>query len=197
MALRKTIWLLEAGAEVEIISPQISPGLVKYTREYPNAVHWREEPYVSQSLKKYFLVMAAASEAAVNNLVAEDATRDGILVNVASNRKLCSFFVPATVRRGQLQISMSSMGASPSLLARMREEIEENYPFTYKHYIEALGRVRDWVHLTLPNDETRRRKVLRRLAERKIAEHLAGLDEDEMFARMKIMVEEILDMEEL
>jgi siroheme synthase-like protein len=124
VALRKAQSLLECGAAVEIISPELCPGLEELVSS--GSVKAVLRPYRRSVIKGAALVVAAADDGEVNRSVSEEAAESGIPVNVVDVPGLSSFIVPSSLRRGDLTIAVSTNGKSPALARRIRAELEES-----------------------------------------------------------------------
>lgn len=122
VAARKTAALLEAGAVVTAISPQFTPEFV-HLGQNP-ALRLIQRPYQDGDLEDAFLVVSATDVAAVNQAVYAEAQRRGCLVNVVDDPQHSNFIVPAVVRRGEVQLAITTGGASPALARRLRERLE-------------------------------------------------------------------------
>lgn len=140
VALRKAQSLVEAGAEVTIIAPVIHPILQKLERIHLEERGWREG-----DTRGYTLVFAATDDRSLNLAISDEAQRNGISVNVVDDPELCSFIVPACVRRGDLLIAITSSGASPMLSKKIRLELEEQYGPEYAEFTSLLGELRETV----------------------------------------------------
>ena len=119
VANRKARKLLQARAKVVVISPDVEPELASM------AVEVRRRPYTEGDLEGAFLAFAATNRRDVNAAVALEARERGILANVADKPAEGDFALPSTLRRGQLQVAVSTGGASPALAQRIRRELEE------------------------------------------------------------------------
>jgi precorrin-2 dehydrogenase/sirohydrochlorin ferrochelatase len=141
VAERKVLSLLEAGAAVRLISPQLTNTL----HELADAgrIDWLNRRFEHGDLADALLVFAATDNAAVNAAVAQDAAAAGKLVNVADAPELCGFQAPAVVRRGDLSIAVSTNGKSPALAARIRKALAAEYGAEYAVLLELLGRIRE------------------------------------------------------
>lgn len=185
IARRKAEWLLECGARVLVIAPLIDPALHRLAVERPGELEILNEPYGdSRSLAAFLLAVAATDDPAVNRAVAADAARAGIPVNVVDVPALCSFFVPATVRRETLQLAIGTGGACPSLAGRLRRELELQFPPEFGRFATALGRVREELKARIPQMEPRR-DLMDQLASREMEESLKSLSLEEMEARLR------------
>ena len=119
VANRKARKLLQARAEVVVISPEVRPELESVAAE----VHRR--PYEDGDLEGAYLAFAATDAREVNAAVAAEAKGRGIPVNVADSPSEGDFALPSVLRRGRLQVAVSTGGASPALARRIRGELEE------------------------------------------------------------------------
>jgi len=116
VAARKTAGLVEAGARVRVIAPRALPEIEAHRID--------RRRYRSGDLHGAVLAFAATNDRAVNHAVALEARRRGIPVNVADAAAECTFLVPARIRRGELQIAVSTGGKSPRLARRLRLILE-------------------------------------------------------------------------
>ena len=119
-----------------MISPDVSPELASA------AVEVRRRPYREGDLEGAFLAFAATDRREVNAAVAWEAQERGIPVNVADEPSEGDFVLPSTLRRGQLQVAVSTGGASPTLAQRIRLELEDIFGYEWASVVEALHRVR-------------------------------------------------------
>jgi precorrin-2 dehydrogenase len=152
--------LLLAGATVRVVAPQATPGVRTLARR--GKLRWKRRVFVPSDLKGVFLVVAAASPE-VHEQVYREARRRGVLCNVVDDPPRCDFFYPAVVRRGPLQIAISTSGRSPSLAQFLREQLETRFGPEYAEWVERLGAVRLEL-LSRPMDPGRRKFLLRRIA---------------------------------
>ncbi len=136
VANRKARKLLQARAEVVAISPEVKPELESVATE----VHRR--PYREGDLEGASLVFAATNRREVNAAVTREACGRGIPVNVADEPSEGDFALPSVLRRGQLQVAVSTGGASPTLARRVRNELESAFGSEWAGVVEALGRAR-------------------------------------------------------
>ena len=135
--------LLEFGAVVRVVSPEITQGLSEWATE--SRIEHVESEYRAEHLAGAFLVIGATDDRETNKQVSSDAHDRGMLVNIVDDPELCSFFVPASVTRGDLVFSVSTSGKSPTMARRIREEIEARYGPEYGLLADLLGALRDEV----------------------------------------------------
>lgn len=184
VALRKVAWLFGCGAPVDVIAPEIVNEIIGLADDPAGAIRLFREPYQSRDLSGYGLAIAATHDEAINARVAEDARRARVPVNVVDRPELCTFFIPATVWRGDLQVAVSTGGACPSLAGRLRQEFDAVLPDWYGDYTAALGTVRREImqnagggmrSAEMPLGQERR-ALMAFLASREVAENLKDLD---------------------
>ena len=137
VANRKARKLLQARAKVAVISPEIAPELESVAVE----VHRR--PYREGDLEGASLAFAATGVREVNAAVTREARERGVFVNVADEPAEGDFAVPSTLRRGRLQVAVSTGGASPTLATRIRHELEGLFGAEWAGVVEELGRSRE------------------------------------------------------
>lgn len=140
VALGKIHGLLAAGARVVVISPRA----VRPVQELARAgrLLWRPVRFRPELLTGALLSIAATSSAATNESVYRASVERGILCNSVDDPPHCDFFYPAVVRRGALQIAVSTGGRSPALAARLRRDLESRFGEEWAEWVEHLGRAR-------------------------------------------------------
>ena len=136
VANRKARKLLQARAEVVVISPKILPELESV------AVDIKRRPYEPGDLSGAYLAFTATDSRKVNAAVAREANERGIPVNVADQPSEGDFALPSTLRRGGLQVAVSTGGASPTLARRIRAELEKTFGPEWAGIVEEYGRTR-------------------------------------------------------
>jgi len=137
---RKVQDLRAAGARVTVVSPTLSPLLADLVAA--GEVRHLQADFAPEHLEGVALVMAATDDPEVNAKVSAAAQARAIWVNVADAPELCTFMVPAQVRRGELTVAISTGGASPALARRLREELEQQFGPEYGPYLALLKEVR-------------------------------------------------------
>jgi precorrin-2 dehydrogenase/sirohydrochlorin ferrochelatase len=136
VASRKVGKLLQAGAEVVVISPEVLPELAGMEVEI------RHRTYEYGDLEDANLAFTATGSRKVNAAVAMEAKERGVLINVADRPAEGDFAVPSTLRRGGLQVAVSTGGASPTLARRIRGELEEAFGPEWAGVVEELDTAR-------------------------------------------------------
>jgi precorrin-2 dehydrogenase/sirohydrochlorin ferrochelatase len=157
--------LLQAEAQVTVIAPE---GLDR-VQDWADAgeITWHKREYRDGDLEGAFLAVAGTATAEVNRAVYAEANGRGVLCNAVDDPPFCDFYFPSIVRRGELQIAISTAGESPALAQRLRKEINAQLPLDFSEYLMELGRLRREVTAVEPIGEPRR-LLLHELAQREV-----------------------------
>ncbi len=149
VALRKAEGLLEAGARVTVLAPVCLPALRELIQRRRIAL--RERAFHSGDTHGFGIVFATTDDRAVNAQVFEEAKAAGIWVNVADDPELCTFHLPARVKRGAFQLAIASAGGAPFVVRRLRQLFERKLGEEWAEWLDAATRFRRAVHdLHLP-----------------------------------------------
>lgn len=157
--------LLAAQAHVTVIAPQASPRILDLAEA--GEIHLHTRPYATGDLHGAFLAVAATDDPAVNRAVFAEAEAANILVNAVDDPPFCDFYFPSVVRRGDLQIAISTAGHSPALAQRLRKEINHLLPRDAGDWLNELGNLRREVLQLEPLNE-QRKHLLHQLATRDV-----------------------------
>lgn len=155
VAAKKTIGLLEAGADVTIISPALCHELE--TLYQKKRFCWLSRLYQAGDEAGYFLVICACGDDSVNHAVWTAASAHNQLLNVCDEPDLCSFTAPSVLHRGDLQISIATNGKSPALSHWLCQRLSEEIGPAYGPWLNTLGRIRDEAKKQLPTSLDRQK----------------------------------------
>lgn len=157
--------LLQSEASVRVIAPDALPRV----QAWANAgdITWEQREYKKGDLAGAFLVVAGTACAEVNRAVYTEASAAGILCNAVDDPPFCDYYFPSVVRRGELQIAISTAGESPALAQRLRKEINAQLPLDTGEWLMELGRLRREVTAVEPIGEERK-LLLHELAQREV-----------------------------
>ncbi len=172
VAQRKIETLLEYGARVTAIAPEATERIRSFAEAGDIALI--ERPYEEGDLEGVLLAVVATSSQSVNEQVFEEASRLHILVNVVDVPPLCNCIVPSIMRRGQLQIAVSTVGAAPSVAREIRRSLESQFPAYWEDYIELLGQVRSLVKQRVPGEASVRTPLFEAVGSAGIEHRLAA-----------------------
>ncbi|MEW5913408.1 MAG: bifunctional precorrin-2 dehydrogenase/sirohydrochlorin ferrochelatase [Thermodesulfobacteriota bacterium] len=140
VAARKIASLIEAGARVRLVAPELAPETLAAAGK--PGVELRQRGFEAADMEGAALVISATDDQALNRAVAAEAGKRGLFVNVVDVPELCSFIVPAVLRRGDLVVAMSTSGASPAAAARLRRDLEQRLGPEWALYLRILKAVR-------------------------------------------------------
>jgi precorrin-2 dehydrogenase / sirohydrochlorin ferrochelatase len=129
VAERKVRGILAAAGRVRVVSPVITPGLAEMAVR--QAIEWRRQMYSTPDLDGAFLVFAATNNPEVQQVIRLDAKAAGLLLNVADAPEWCDFQVPATIRRGELTLSVATNGRSPAVAAMVKARLDREFGKEY------------------------------------------------------------------
>jgi precorrin-2 dehydrogenase/sirohydrochlorin ferrochelatase len=166
VAERKVRGLLACEAEVQVISPRLTSGLSGLFRA--GRLTWHGRDYRPGDLEEGFLVIAATDNEQVQQQTYEEAEERNILINVADVPTRCNFILPATVRQGDLTISVSTGGKSPALAKQLRQQLEKSFGPEYKTVVDILGGLRGKI-LALGRPQVENEALFNKLLHRDMA----------------------------
>ena len=165
LAESKIASLLAADARISVIAPEANVVISELAASGEITLDHRR--YQSGDLADAFLVVAATDDPAVNRAVFAEATATGVLCNAVDDPPFCDFYFPSVVRRGDLQIAISTAGNSPALAQQLRKELNEQLPLDLGDWLTDLGNLRREVVAAEPLNESRR-LLLHQLASREV-----------------------------
>lgn len=161
--------LLACGALVTVVAPTATPKIQRLAQA--QKIVWLQRRFEGQDLDEVLLCVVATSSKATNQSIFEQAQQRGILCNVARDGALCNFYYPAVVKRGPLQIAISTAGHSGALAKRLREELEREFGPEWENWLRWLGEARSSLYDD-PLSPRQRRTMLHKLASRKTQEEM-------------------------
>src|SRR5579863_2895643 len=159
--------LLDTGALIHVVAFGASDMVRKWARE--GKVKLELRAFTAADLDGIFLAVVATASRELNASIYNEALRRGVLCNVVDDPAYCDFFYPAVVRRGDLQIAVSTNGQSPSLAQKIRQQLEMQFGPGYAAWVAELGETRRLILASaLPKD--RKLELLHSLASREAVE---------------------------
>lgn len=156
--------LLRCGAIVIVVAPVATRTIKAWAAD--NKIVWEQRRFEAGDLDRVFLTVVATPAKTINKMVSEEAQKRQILCNVVRDRLLCDFYYPAVVRRGALQIAISTAGHSGALAQRLRKQMESQFGPEWESWVRWLGEARTSLYED-PLSPKRRRTMLHRLASQK------------------------------
>ena len=155
--------LLETGARIRVVALDATPAVREWARS--GKIELELRAFANDDLQGAFLVVVATASRSLNERIYHEAQRLGVLCNVVDVPDLCDFFYPSIVRRGDLQIAVSTAGQSPSLAQKIRQQIEKQFGAAYGVWVAELGETRKLI-LASDLDKERKLDLLHSLASR-------------------------------
>jgi len=137
---RKARVLLECGARVTVVSPVVTGGLAALAAA--GRIVDRRRAFRRSDLRGCALAVAATGDPTVDDAVAALARRARVLVNVVDRPARCDFILPSVLRRGELQIAVSTGGRSPALAREIRRRLESLFGPEYAGLVARTGEAR-------------------------------------------------------
>jgi precorrin-2 dehydrogenase/sirohydrochlorin ferrochelatase len=159
--------LIDTGAHIHVVTLEASEAVREWARAGKITLELRA--FAPEDLDDTFLAVVATASSALNQSVYWEAQHRGVLCNVVDVPEYCDFYYPAVVRRGDLQIAISTNGQSPSLAQRLRQQLERRFGPAYAQWVAELGATRKLV-LASNLDPQRKRELLHSLASREAFE---------------------------
>ncbi len=159
--------LLETGVRIRVVALEASPAVREWARA--GKIELELRAFVADDLEGAFLAVVATNSRSLNEHVYYEAQRRRVLCNVVDVPDLCDFFYPAVVRRGDLQIAVSTAGHSPSLAQKIRRQLEKQFGPGYAAWVKELGETRKLI-LASDLDKERKLDLLHSLASREAFE---------------------------
>ena len=138
---RKAQTLLQAGARVTVVSPQVTAAIRSLAGT--GELTWHERPYRASDMETMFLVFSATDDPDLNHRIEADATRHHVLCNFADAPDRGHFILPSIVARGDLLVSISTSGKSPAVARRLRQELEAYFGEEYAPFLRLMGAIRE------------------------------------------------------
>jgi len=160
VAERKVRLLCTAGAKVLVVARDIDQNPAKSCEE--EGIKTISGGYSKEHLKGAVLAIAATNDTSLNKQVYNDCHELSVLCNVVDVPELCDFHVPAVVRRGDLQIAVSTDGSCPAYAARLRKKLEDIFTEDHARFITELKTDREQIIKRI-SDPDKRKKILEEL----------------------------------
>jgi precorrin-2 dehydrogenase/sirohydrochlorin ferrochelatase len=170
IAAAKVEGLLACGASVTVVSPRAVPAIRQ--RAIAGTLLWRGRPFRTRDLDGAFLAVTATNSKKTNAAVFRACVERGVLCNSVDAPEQCDFIYPAVVRRGSLQIAISTGGRSPALAARLRRELERQFGPEWGAWVEEIGQRRQSLLAHPMSAGLRRRRLSEMVTPKAFRKHL-------------------------
>ena len=174
VAERKARLLLDAGAQLTVVAPELDPELAELAAN--GSIEWLAGEFAPQQLTGKWLVVAATDRREVNALVYQSANQARIFANVVDDPKRSSFIMPSIIDRSPLMVAISSGGKAPVLARLLREKLEALLPQHLGAVAAFAGSLRERVKARFASMGERRRFWERLLGADRLGQALARGD---------------------
>lgn len=155
VAYRKCKNFLGFGKSVKVVSENF----IEKFSTIESKVEIINDSYKEEYIKSSFIVVAATNNKEVNKKIGIYCRNNGKLVNVVDDIELSNYTVPSCIKRGDLLISISTGGNSPSLSSKIKRELENKYDNTYEEYVSLLGEIRKEIIEKIEDISERKNKL--------------------------------------
>ncbi|MEB7724161.1 MULTISPECIES: NAD(P)-binding protein [Mammaliicoccus] len=135
IAERRVKAILESDAVIHVISPELTEDLFQLYLD--EKIIWKKKIFESSDLEDADFIISATNQQEVNDVIKKSAPKHS-LINMVSDAQVGNVIFPGTLKRGKLQISVTSTGASPKLVSNILDDLEKQYPVDYEEYVEFL-----------------------------------------------------------
>ena len=171
VAVRKAQALLAAGARLVVVAEQIDNMLTVLCRD--KKAELIKSKYSKDYLAEAVLTIAATNNPQLNRRIYKDCQELEVLCNVVDEPELCDFFVPAVVKRGDLQIAIGTEGHCPAYAGHIRKKLEEIFTEEHGQFLAELEALRKQI-ITDVAEPTERKAMLGELADDKSFEYFVA-----------------------
>ncbi len=170
VALRKTQALLDAGARLVVVAERVNDLLETLCRD--SDVELVKAPYSKSYLAGALMAVAATNNHQLNRQIYQDCQELEVLCNVVDVPELCDFFVPAVVKRGDLQIAVSTGGQCPAYAGHVRRKLEDIFTAKHGQFLAELEAFRKRI-IQQVSDPADRKTLLGQVVDDKSFEYFA------------------------
>ncbi|MBO0686195.1 MAG: bifunctional precorrin-2 dehydrogenase/sirohydrochlorin ferrochelatase, partial [Candidatus Dormibacteraeota bacterium] len=140
LAREKAESLLPTQAKVVVVAKEVVPELAQLAER--GLLEWVARDYRPGDLAGAVLAIDASGQEAVNASAHAEARSAAVMLNVVDRPQRCDWIAPAVVRRGPLQIAVSTSGESPFLAASVRARLERLFGEEWGSFTTLMGGLR-------------------------------------------------------
>ena len=194
VAFRKVLTLKECGAVIHLAGRALTPELAEMVDK--NEIRFLGQEFQEEFLDEAFMVIAATDDKALNRHISTCARKKRVLVNAVDQPPDCDFIVPSILRRGDLQIAISTSGKSPALARKIRKGLEAQFGREYETFLDVMGRLRrEILSLGLPQKENSR--IFQKIVDLDLLKDLSDGLTERMESRLKKILPKQVDLKRL
>lgn len=188
VAERKVKTLLKSNANITVISLNATTDIIDLAAS--GRIILKTKEYLKGDLEGFFLIIIATDNKDVNLNIYQEVNHSTQFVNIVDAPELCTFIVPSSINRGNLQIAISTNGASPGLAKKIRRELEGQYGFEYEEYTQFLSEMREWV-FNHEIDAYERSQFFQRLLDEDIFERIKSGEKELLIKELKLDLQQV------
>lgn len=194
VATRKVESLLPCGAIVRVVSPQAEKRISELATA--GLLEWEQRTYRHGDLQGAKLVFAATDNPKIQERIIDEANASDLLVNVVTRPQACTFQVPASLRRGDLLITVATGGGSPALAARIKRELEQTYGPEYGQLVALMAKLRKEV---IPSGgiQTEHKRIFERVLNADVFAHIRKQEWRELETLLRTILPSTLNVSSL
>jgi siroheme synthase-like protein len=187
-AAEKVSQLIEAGAQVTVLSSQLPPPLQLMLKQ--ERFRWIPHDWSAGDLTKgkYFLAVVCRPTREGNEDIWREAEENGVLLNAIDDPAHCRFAFPSIHRQGELTVAISTNGQCPALAVRVRERISREIGPEYGAFVGLARELREEIAARVP-EFNRRRELWYRLVDSEALELLRQGQTEQARQRLREILE--------
>jgi len=163
VAERKIMSLLDTGAKVTVIAPEVTEKIKSLANE--GKLSLKQRDFIDGDIERNFFVIVSTDSDEVNRRISRLAREKGVLVNCVDTPEECDFFVPSFFRRGSLTLAISTGGKIPALAKKIRRELQILYGKEFAAYIDSLAEARGKIIKDSILNAQQKRELIEKLLE--------------------------------
>jgi precorrin-2 dehydrogenase/sirohydrochlorin ferrochelatase len=194
VAERKIKTLLTYGCRISVISHHLTPHLKELAVR--KRIHHLPHESLGTLMDDAFMVIAATDDQDANRQIASRARKQGLLVNAVDQPEDCNFIMPSIVKRGDLQVAISTAGKSPALAKKLRNDMESIFGPEYDSFIELLGMIRKKL-LSKGQASSQNKLIFQRLVDSSLLELIKKGDRNEIRDTLRSILGEGFPVEDI
>ena len=194
VAHRKVLALLECGAAIYLAGRELTPELKQMVEK--REIHFLGREFKDEYLNNAFMIIAATDDKDLNHQISTSAREKGVWVNAVDQPSDCDFIVPSILKRGDLQIAISTSGKSPALARKIRKGLEAQFGQEYETFLAMMGRLRkEILSLGLPQEENSR--IFQKIVDADLLENFSDGSPQKMAEYLKNILPEQVNLKNL
>jgi len=194
VAHRKVLALLECGAAIYLAGRELTPELKQMVEK--REFHFLGREFKDEYLNNAFMIIAATDDKDLNHQISTSAREKGVWVNAVDQPPDCDFIVPSILKRGDLQIAISTSGKSPALARKIRKGLEAQFGQEYETFLAMMGRLRkEILSLGLPQEENSR--IFQKIVDADLLENFSDGSPQKMAEYLKNILPEQVNLKNL